>query len=192
MSHYGGSIPDTITHTRDWQTSAACKGMGERSEIFFASDTNRPLITEARTICGSCPARTACLTAAFQEGDEWGMRGGLTRRQRLHYLRKNGHDVERAIAETTGNVTAIIRRVYRHHTQPTDGHVVWTDKRTLIPVLGEQYTVHRLAWWAHHGRPPVGSVKRACRVEGCVAKACLTDRPMREQAAAAVRKKAAA
>jgi len=78
-------------------------------------------------------------------------------------------------------VTAIIRRIYRHHTQPADGegHVLWTDKRTLIPVLGQQYTVHRLAWWAHHGRKPAGSVTRTCTVENCVAKTCLADAAMR-------------
>lgn len=179
MTHYQGSIPDTLRPVA-WETTAACKGMGKRSEIFFASDSNRPVITEARSICHGCPARTACLTAAFQEGDEYGMRGGLTRRQRLHYLRKNNHDVERAIAETTGNYGVIIRRVYSHHARPDgEGHVLWTDQRTLIPVLGQQYTVHRLAWWAHHGRKPVGSVTRTCAVEHCVAKACLADGAMR-------------
>lgn len=185
MTHHTGTEPAV-----DWHDQAAC--VGENPELFYAGDRNPKATQQARDICGGCPVRTPCLLAAYTEGDVWTMRAGRTPRQRTAHLRKADGNVAHAVADALGDGTVLLQQVYAHHTQPADGgHVVWTDIRPVINVHRKQYTVHRLAWIVLHGAEPVGTVRRLCTVEGCVAKACLADRRMRDQAEA-TRKKAAA
>lgn len=181
MSRY--SVPDSLRSTA-WQDAAACRT--EDPELFYASERDPRGVEAAREICGRCPSRTGCLTAAYQEGDTWAIRGGLTNRQRGALLRKHGGNITRAVADALEDTALLLREIYTHHAQPSDGgHVMWTDHRHAITVRGKPYTVHQIAWQALHGRPPVGHVQRSCAVEGCVAQGCLTDRPMRERSGAA-------
>jgi len=174
----------------DWSNSAAC--VGEDPELFYAGERDPKATEQARAICGRCPSRTACLLAAYTEGDEWGIRAGLTPRQRNAFLRKAEGNVARAVADALETTALILQQIYRLHAQPSPGgHLVWTDRRKFINVRGKPYTVHQLAWIALYATLPIGHVQRACDVEGCVAKACLTDRGMRDQAEA-TRKQAAA
>jgi WhiB family redox-sensing transcriptional regulator len=189
VSHYSGSVPATPRATT-WRDQAGC--IGKDAELFHAGERNRNAIEQARAICDRCPVRTACLLAAYQEEDEWGLRAGLTPRQRNAHLRKAEGNIARAVADALEDTALILRNIYQHHAKPADGgHVLWTDQRHFINVRNRPYTVHRLAWIALYGVEPVGHVQRACKVEGCVARACLTDRWMRDRAAAS-RKKAAA
>ncbi|MET7458083.1 WhiB family transcriptional regulator [Streptomyces sp. NPDC004288] len=169
----------------DWRDAAACHG--EDPEIFHAGERNRSATADARAICSRCPVQTGCLAAAYQEGDEYGIRAGMTPRQRNAHLRRADGDISRAVATALQDAALILRNLYHLHAQPTgDGHVLWTDGRHFINVRSKPYTVHQLAWIALHGTQPHGHVQRACDVEGCVAETCLTDRRMREQAAVAV------
>jgi len=182
------SIPDT-PRAASWADTAACRS--EDPDLFHAGERDPKAMEEARSICNRCPSRAGCLTAAYQEGDDWGVRGGLTPRQRRAALRKANGDITQAVAEATGDATALLRRIYSHHARPDgDGHVRWTDHRHQISVRNTVYTPNQLAFQAHYGRPPVGHVERVCDVERCVARACLADRPMRERAA--IRQKTAA
>ena len=183
MTHYSGSIP-TTPRKPNWRDNAAC--IGANPELFHAGERDPHATEEARTICGRCTVRTACLIAAYQEDDQHGLRAGLTHRQRNTYLRKAEGDITRAVAEALETTAILLQQIYRHHAKPAPGgHMVWTDHRHLVTVRGVPYTPARLAWIAFHGTEPIGQVKRACQVEGCVAKACLTDRWMRDRAAAA-------
>ncbi|WP_406417955.1 WhiB family transcriptional regulator [Streptomyces sp. NBC_01614] len=172
----------------NWATAAAC--FGEDPELFHAGERDPGAIKQARDICNRCSVRTACLIAAYQEGDEHALRAGLTSRQRRSHLRKADGNVARAVANALEATPVVLREIYHLHAQPAgDGHVLWTDHRHVINVRGTPYTVTRLAWVALYGGEPIGSVQRACRVDMCVAQPCLTDRRMRDRAAAA-RKKA--
>jgi WhiB family redox-sensing transcriptional regulator len=167
-----------------WRSNAACHG--QDPELFFASERD-PEVGQARIICGRCPSRAGCLTDSYTDGDIWGIRGGLSYRQRQYFLRRNDGNIPRAVAEATGDVTVLLRHIYEQHAQPSeDGHVVWTDTRHYISVQRKAYTVLQLAFLVVHGRVSHGQVKRLCDVEGCVAAGCLADRVMREQAKAAV------
>lgn len=77
--------------------------------------------------------------------------------------------------------------VLRAHAEPSDdGHVRWIgpaySKRGAPYVLfrGRRIVAGRVAFEAHHGRPPVGYVRSSCGTDGCLAGSHLTDRPMRE------------
>lgn len=172
----------------NWAKAAAC--FGEDPELFHAGERDPGAIEAGRAVCNRCPVRTACLIAAYQEDDQHALRAGLTPRQRRANLRKAGGNVARAVADALETTAVVLQQIYRHHAQPTgDGHVLWTDTRHVINVRNTPYTPTRLAWIAHYGTESIGSVQRTCRVDTCVAKACLSDRRMRDRAAAA-RKKA--
>lgn len=174
----------------NWAKAAAC--IGEDPELFHAGERDPGAVAQARTICNRCSVRTACLIAAYREGDDHALRAGLTPRQRRAHLRKANGNIARAVAGALESTAFLLRQIYRHHAQPApDGHVLWTDHRHAVTVRGVPYTVTRLAWVAHYGTEPIGTVTRTCNVDACVAKACLTDRRMRDRAAVG-RKKAAA
>lgn len=167
-----------------WRKNAACHG--QDPELFFASERD-PKVGQARVICDRCPSRAACLADAYTDGDVWGIRGGLSHRQRQYFLRRNDGNIPLAVAEAVGDVTVLLRHIYEQHAQPGEGgHVVWTDARHYINVQRKSYTVLQLAFLVVHGRVSHGQVKRMCDVEDCVAAGCLADRVMREQAKAAV------
>lgn len=171
----------------NWAKDAAC--IGADPELFHAGERDHPATEAACTICNRCPVRTACLLAAYQEGDEYALRGGLSPRQRRAHLRRANGNIARATADALETTAVVLQQIYRRHARPAPGgHMVWTDHRHAVQVRGVPYTVARLAWVALHGTEPIGSVTRSCLVEGCVAKACLTDRWMRDRAAAARKK----
>lgn len=169
-----------------WHTLAACRAPGVDPEIFYASGTtsNAILVDEARRTCHGCPVRAACLTAAYEERDEWGIRAGLTHRQRQSALRAAGGVIPRAVADATGDLVLLLRHIYQQHTLPDDGHMVWFGQ-PFIKVQGRTYTAQRLAFVAVHDRTPCGHVIRTCDYEGCVAAACLADAVIRRDRRAA-------
>jgi WhiB family redox-sensing transcriptional regulator len=168
-----------------WKASAACADKAIDPDIFHAGERDTESVRQARYVCASCPVRTACLADAYNSDDGWGIRAGLTPRQRTSHLRKADGNPARAVADALESTAVLLRQIYHHHAKATgDGHVVWTDHRHWINVRGTPYTVHRLAWIAHHGVESIGHVKRTCDVDGCVAKTCLTDQRTRAQAAA--------
>lgn len=60
-----------------WQTQAACRT--EHADLFFSDDTTDVAVRVCRT---SCPVRVDCLRDALKTGERYGVRGGLTARQR--------------------------------------------------------------------------------------------------------------
>ncbi|MFF7130031.1 WhiB family transcriptional regulator [Streptomyces sp. NPDC008240] len=179
MNHYEGSVPAT-PRKLSWRDAAACASKKINPDIFHAGEREPAQAEQARTICNGCPVRAACLTDAYEQGDEWAIRGGLTNRQRLYYLRKNDGHVQRAVAEAVNDSTVLIRHIYQQHIRRDGVHVLWTDPRHFINVRSKPYTIHQLAFIALYGVSPVGQVQRMCEQEGCVGKACLTDRRMRD------------
>lgn len=175
----------------NWRRKAACAG--KDGDLFYAGEREPKAVQEARSICTPCPVRTACLTAAYVEGDEWSIRAGTTPRQRNAFLRKNDGNVARAVSDALETTMVVLQQLYRRHTRPVEGgHMVWTDTRVCITVRKVAYTPQRIAWIAFYGVDPVGQVRPSCEVEGCVAQGCLTNRWMRELAEKQAEKQAAA
>jgi hypothetical protein len=161
--------------TTRWQAQAACAAPGTNADAFFASERESDLVAEARATCNRCPVRAKCLTSAYTEGEEWGVWGGTTYRERRRFLRNADGQIPRAVIEATGDTYTLLQHIYAQHTRPDGDHVLWTDERHWINVRGKPYTVNQLAWIALHRRPAEGRVQRTCDVDDCVARACLTD-----------------
>lgn len=71
----------------EWREQAACKGMPVRwwyPEVGGIADS-RP-----RELCAGCPVRQECLEDAIRLGDAFGIRAGMSERQRRHYARRHG------------------------------------------------------------------------------------------------------
>lgn len=67
----------------EWATAANCRGIS--SEVFFPAageDT-----TLAESICGDCSVRLQCLNYALNNGEHFGIWGGLGTRERRRYRR---------------------------------------------------------------------------------------------------------
>lgn len=72
-----------------WRTSAACRALGRWGIFFPEADTGydcRP----AKAVCSTCPVQAPCLADALARppGEDYGVYGGTTRKERLrlrHY-----------------------------------------------------------------------------------------------------------
>ena len=82
-----GHVSDDAVSDQRWRRRAACQDADP--DLFFPIGPAGPAlaqVTEAKTICGRCPVREACLSFALRTGQDEGIWGGLTsderRRQR--------------------------------------------------------------------------------------------------------------
>ncbi|MGH9151004.1 MAG: WhiB family transcriptional regulator [Acidimicrobiales bacterium] len=83
---------------RVWRRLAACRGLDP--DIFFP--TSEDEAGPAKSVCGTCSVREACLEWALTSGEE-GVWGGLTERERRR-LRRGGLAV--TLAEETPSMRA--------------------------------------------------------------------------------------
>lgn len=66
---------------REWRTKAACLGMPTKVFFLERGDSSK----EAKTICSTCPVKTACLDEAVHMNpiyDTYGIYGGKSSRER--------------------------------------------------------------------------------------------------------------
>ncbi len=61
-----------------WSVSALCAQVGR--DLWFPEGKGKA--PEAKRICRRCPVREPCLEEALRLGDEYGVRGGLSARER--------------------------------------------------------------------------------------------------------------
>lgn len=65
----------------DWRNRAACRGRDP--ELWWPVDVRlTPAVQEALTICAECPVREQCLAWAYEQGEQYGIWGGLTEQAR--------------------------------------------------------------------------------------------------------------
>lgn len=74
---------DTPNPWRD----AACREYGDDTWYPIISSQTSPVkaaanIRRAKAVCHECPIRTACLTVALENGEQFGIWGGLTEDER--------------------------------------------------------------------------------------------------------------
>lgn len=69
---------------RQWMNFAACRD--KDPDIFFPGDGGG--IGEAKRICRTCPAQKACLDYALTHGEDKGIWGGTSERERRRILRR--------------------------------------------------------------------------------------------------------
>ncbi|MCY3785142.1 MAG: WhiB family transcriptional regulator [bacterium] len=87
------------SHLQDaWKQSANCLGVDP--DLFFPE--RGASTKEAKRVCGACVVRQECLEYALENGEKFGIWGGMSERERRRVRR------ERALArrEATGSATA--------------------------------------------------------------------------------------
>lgn len=62
----------------EWMSDAACKGASD--DLWFP-ERGEPA-HHAKAVCRECPVRQACLDYAIENGERWGIWGGMTVRER--------------------------------------------------------------------------------------------------------------
>lgn len=72
-----------------WQADAACRAPGIDPDWFFPP-TLQGVFTGARAveICNTCPVREACLDHAIEQGERYGIWGGMSERHRINEARR--------------------------------------------------------------------------------------------------------
>lgn len=80
----GGLIFEGNPHEEGWELKAKCQNAGD---ILFARGAVQNKIVKG---CGGCAVQAACLREAIEQQDEWGIRGGLTERQRRKFVKELG------------------------------------------------------------------------------------------------------
>jgi WhiB family redox-sensing transcriptional regulator len=64
----------------DWMANAACRGTDP--DLFFPVQAKGPSVDAPKAVCADCEVRVDCLLHALNEGEEWGIWGGLHERDR--------------------------------------------------------------------------------------------------------------
>lgn len=73
----------------DWERRAACST--RPTDLFFTNEDNQydeGQEAEAKAVCGSCIARKDCLVASLASAEKFGIRGGMTPKERRRLLRR--------------------------------------------------------------------------------------------------------
>ncbi|SCD43441.1 WhiB family transcriptional regulator, redox-sensing transcriptional regulator [Streptomyces sp. BpilaLS-43] len=133
------TAPHRVLGDHNWQNEAVCQSTEYNPvdpEIFFPEPDETDKITAAKSLCGQCPVRRACLDAALEGGDTDGIRGGLTEEERgpLHkklahrfdYSRVNATIAGRDVHLTTAERRAVVHAAYRHGV--TEQRLAWLLK----------------------------------------------------------------
>jgi WhiB family transcriptional regulator, redox-sensing transcriptional regulator len=85
---YGTRDPDGLTglllEPVGWMRHAACGGMD--TEMFFPERDHSS--KAAREVCARCPVRPECLDYALAGGDQFGIFGGTSERERRQLRRQ--------------------------------------------------------------------------------------------------------
>lgn len=83
-----------------WQNRAQC--LGEDPELFFPIGNTGPAvyqIEEAKSVCLRCEVREQCLEWALENGQEYGVWGGMSEDERKP-LKRRGKRIRTSIGKT--------------------------------------------------------------------------------------------
>lgn len=82
-----------VMERAEWVQHAACRGVD--TNLFFADRGEST--KEAKAICAGCPVREECLTFSINNGEHFGVWGGLAEHQRRRLRRKLNGAEERSV-----------------------------------------------------------------------------------------------
>ncbi|MBV8950229.1 MAG: WhiB family transcriptional regulator [Actinobacteria bacterium] len=86
----------TGTQCTGWRAWAECAGLD--TEIFYPEPLTAETKAGAKEICGRCAVRFECLADAIATNEGFGIRGGLTARERRTLVRRLRQDANRTAA----------------------------------------------------------------------------------------------
>ncbi len=90
-----------------WMADANCAGVDP--ELFFPSRGDTPTLRAAKQVCRACDVQAECLAYALNNGEHFGVWGGLSEKQRRAVRRSRANN-------DRGPVPAIVRPPIDHGT----------------------------------------------------------------------------
>lgn len=101
-----------------WQDHAACRG--KPADLWFNDNIGGPdACAEAVRICNTCPVRIDCLAHAVNNGEQHGVWGGQTPKERANARRKASRLRAKAMQETGPTIPARKRCPKCERTKPS-------------------------------------------------------------------------
>lgn len=74
-------VAELLVPPAPWTADALCAQTGP--DLFFPEDYRETdKVSDAQAVCARCPVRRQCLNVALERGEEYGIWGGLTPRDR--------------------------------------------------------------------------------------------------------------
>lgn len=130
-------MPDI--HVPEWQHRTACTP--DEIDLFYPDSESSPAAyAQAREICGMCPVRAECLEWAMDLGDDHGMWGGLTARERAR------------LASARGTTMKALRREHRIGIESAEILVEWRAAEAAGKSMEDMARTHRLTAAAYSKR----------------------------------------
>ena len=177
-------LPAAAVGEADWRDAAACRETDP--ELFFPRGHEGPwvlVIEQAKAVCRSCPVFDQCRQWVMETREPFGVWAGMSEVERRSYFRRRGYQLKNLDSDfVEGDVAPArtLQSLWAERTLAGGGHMAWTGS---VPVSfeGRAYTPHRIGFELDRGRPPVGLVRAACGVGGCVLPAHLMDQVERSQ-----------
>lgn len=180
MRGYTGQIPDTIIRATDWRANAPCKA--DPDAMFDATPGG---IEYAKGYCRRCPSVERCLQWALDTGEDWGVWGGLSDKERRAIRRRAARPIsidDYADTPRTMHASRTLDEAWAEFTEQDGEHVLWTGPK-VVHQPGGNLTPNRLSFRLDRGYWPDGGVTRTCDVDRCVRPAHLVDRRERVEEA---------
>ncbi|GHI91313.1 WhiB family transcriptional regulator [Streptomyces olivaceus] len=108
--------PVTLPNSLAWADRAACRG--DNLELFFTE--SKTGVELAKSICGTCPVREACLAETLQaeDGSRYGVYGGLTPAERAELVGEERKERRRRADVARCGTLAAYRRHSRNGEPP--------------------------------------------------------------------------
>lgn len=78
------SLLEELLHRPEWQADGACVGVDPN--VFFPG--RGASMATAKAFCRECPVRVECLMFAMNNGEKFGVWGGLSERERRRLRRR--------------------------------------------------------------------------------------------------------
>lgn len=74
------SIADLLNPRESWHDDALCAQTDPR--VFYPAKGDNESVVAAKMICALCPVRAECLEEALEQGERFGVWGGMSERER--------------------------------------------------------------------------------------------------------------
>jgi hypothetical protein len=81
---------------------------------------SRQQVRTAKTVCSECPVRLDCLYEAFKTQEQFGIWGGLTRRERFFYIEAAKGNPQRAMLVYLNSGQSTPKRKARRRAEEAD------------------------------------------------------------------------
>jgi hypothetical protein len=148
--------------------------------------SNEQDIDYAKSFCRRCPAVESCLQWALETGEQYGVWGGLSEKERLALKQRPVRPI--SIDAFTGTPRTPrqgqpLQAIWDNGTLPDGDHILWVGPKVIYRRGETQVTPNRLAFYLDRERWPEGETRRTCDVRGCVKPSHLVDRLERAEEA---------